>query len=97
MVDETQTKVCDLRVFREIHEFYKKVELVLMEKWIIRTSMLYAQRNTSVLDDCMESERQLRENLRASPLRTLCYLLKMYLPNIDPESKSKNQFKLRGK
>lgn len=57
MVDERRTKVCDLRVFRKIQEFYKKVELVLMEKWIIRTSMLYAQRNTSVLEDCVESER----------------------------------------
>lgn len=57
MVDERRTKVCDLRVFREIQEFYKKVELVFMEKWIIRTSMLYTQRNASVLDDCVESER----------------------------------------
>lgn len=57
MVDERRTKVCDLHVFRKIQEFYKKVELVLMEKWIIRTSMLYAQRNTSVLEDCVESER----------------------------------------
>lgn len=57
MVDERRTKVCDLRVFRKIQEFYKKVELILMEKWIIRTSMLYAQRNTSVLEDCVESER----------------------------------------
>lgn len=57
MVDERRTKVCNLRVFREIQEFYKKIEPVLMEKWIIRTSMLYAQRNTSVLNDCVESER----------------------------------------
>lgn len=57
MVDEKRTKVCNLRVFREIQEFYKKIEPVLMEKWIIRTSMLYAQRNTSVLNDCVESER----------------------------------------
>lgn len=90
MVGERRTKVCDLRVFRKIQEFYKKVELVLMEKWIIRTSMLYARRNTSVLEDCVE-------NLTASPLRTLCYLLKIYLPKIDPESKSKNQFKFKGK
>lgn len=57
MVGERRTKVRDLRVFRKIQEFCKKVELVLMEKWIIRTSMLYEQRNTSVLDDCVESER----------------------------------------
>lgn len=29
--------------------------------------------------------------------RKLCYLLKMYLPKIDQESKSKNQFKFKGK